>query len=121
MIMSACMEVYEMVLHGPDKHGLVKMIKDWNTAYQGDEGAAKLAATAVELGYNIIGRSITENRVFDLETRTFNTNIITSAETDVMVLRAATELVKILISGNQCIYVDEEINSTHQETKEVYV
>ena len=121
MIMSACMEVYEMVLHGPDKHGLVKMIKDWNTAYQGDEGAAKLAATAVELGYNIIGRSITENRVFDLETRTFNSNIITSAETDVMVLRAATELVKILISGNQCIYVDEEINSTHQETKEVYV
>ena len=121
MIMSACMEVYEMVLHGPDKHGLVKMIKDWNTAYQGDEGAAKLAATAVELGYNIIGRSITENRVFDLETRTFNTNIITSAETDIMVLRAATELVKILISGNQCIYVDEEINSTHQETKEVYV
>ena len=121
MIMSACMEVYEMVLHGPDKHGLVKMIKDWNTAYQGDEGAAKLAATAVELGYNIIGRSITENRVFDLETRTFNPNIITSAETDVMVLRAATELVKILISGNQCIYVDEEINSTHQETKEVYV
>ena len=121
MIMSACMEVYEMVLHGPDKHGLVKMIKDWNTAYQGDEGAAKLAATAVELGYNIIGRSITENRVFDLETRTFNLNIITSAETDVMVLRAATELVKILISGNQCIYVDEEINSTHQETKEVYV
>ena len=121
MIMSACMEVYEMVLHGPDKLGLVKMIKDWNTAYQGDEGAAKLAATAVELGYNIIGRSITENRVFDLETRTFNTNIITSAETDVMVLRAATELVKILISGNQCIYVDEEINSTHQETKEVYV
>ena len=121
MIMSACMEVYEMVLHGPDKHGLVKMIKDWNTAYQGDEGAAKLAATAVELGYNIIGRSIAENRVFDLETRTFNPNIITSAETDVMVLRAATELVKILISGNQCIYVDEEINSTHQETKEVYV
>lgn len=121
MIMSACMEVYEMVLHGPDKHGLVKMIKDWNTAYQGDEGAAKLAATAAELGYNIIGRSITENRVFDLETRTFNPNIITSAETDVMVLRAATELVKILISGNQCIYVDEEINSTHQETKEVYV
>lgn len=121
MIMSACMEVYEMVLHGPDKHGLVKMIKDWNTAYQGDEGAAKLAATAVELGYNIIGRSITENRVFDLETRTFNLNIITSVETDVMVLRAATELVKILISGNQCIYVDEEINSTHQETKEVYV
>lgn len=121
MIMSACMEVYEMVLHGPDKHGLVKMIKDWNTAYQGDEGAAKLAATAVELGYNIIGRSITENCVFDLETRTFNPNIITSAETDVMVLRAATELVKILISGNQCIYVDEEINSTHQETKEVYV
>ena len=121
MIMSACMEVYEMVLHGPDKHGLVKMIKDWNTAYQGDEGAAKLAATAVELGYNIIGRSITENRVFERETRTFNTNIITSAETDVMVLRAATELVKILISGNQCIYVDEEINSTHQETKEVYV
>lgn len=121
MSMSACMEVYEMVLHGPDKHGLVKMIKDWNTAYQGDEGAAKLAATAVELGYNIIGRSITENRVFDLETRTFNPNIITSAETDVMVLRAATELVKILISGNQCIYVDEEINSTHQETKEVYV
>lgn len=121
MIMSACMEVYEMVLHGPDKLGLVKMIRDWNTAYQGDEGAAKLAATAVELGYNIIGRSITENCVFDLETRTFNTNIITSAETDVMVLRAATELVKILISGNQCIYVDEEINSTHQETKEVYV
>ena len=121
MIMSACMEVYEMVLHGPDKHGLVKMIKDWNTAYQGDEGAAKLAATAVELGYNIIGRSITENRVFDLETRTFNPNIITSAETDVMVLRSAAELVKILISGNQCIYVDEEMNSTHQETKEVYV
>ena len=81
----------------------------------------KLAAAATELGYSIIGKSMTENKVFDLETMSFNPNIITSAETDCMVIKAAAELIKILISGNQCIYVDEEVNSTHQETREVYV
>ena len=121
IIQSACQRVYEMVLHGPDKYGLVKLIKNWDTDYTGDEGAMKLAAAATELGYSIIGKSMTENKVFDLETMSFNPNIITSAETDCMVIKAAAELIKILISGNQCIYVDEEVNSTHQETREVYV
>ena len=59
--------------------------------------------------------------MFDIETLEYNSDIITSAETDIMVLTVASELVKILISGNQCIFLDSDINESHQETKDIYV
>ena len=49
-----------------------------------------------------------------------HTDIITSAETDIMVLTAASELIKILTSGNQCIFLDSEVNMSHQDDVTVY-
>jgi len=54
------------------------------------------------------------------ECREYDEKIITSAETDMMVLNAASDLVKILISGNQCIFLDVDVNESHNETQEIY-
>ena len=46
----------------------------------------------------------TENPVvFDLTTGTFSNKIINSAETDIQILRATSDLIKLLITGNQLV------------------
>lgn len=119
MIQASCQDVYAMVLHGPDGYGIVKMFDGWDTT--DEESCKEYAQKAIDKGYEIIKQSIEKNEVFDLEKMDFNPNIITSAETDEMVLKAAGELIKILISGNQCIFIDSEVNESHQETRDVYV
>lgn len=79
----------------------------------------QLKAAGVEKSVEIIHQSIEKNLVFDLESLEFNKDIITSAETDVMVLTVASELIKILINGNQCIFLDSDINESHTETREM--
>ena len=37
-----------------------------------------------------------------------------------MVLRAVSELIKILIGGNQCVFLDADVNESHQEEVDVY-
>ena len=85
------------------------------------EGTEQLQATALKKSGEIIRESIDKNQVFDLESLEFNEKIITSAETDVMVLTAASELIKILISGNQCIFLDSDVNESHNEEVDVHV
>lgn len=120
MIQVACQTVYSRVLHGPDGYGIVKMLDGWDASTD-EETCRKYAEKALTRGNEIIRESVETNTVFDLEKQDYNKHIITSAETDAMVVKAATELVKILISGNQCIFLDPDVNNSHQEVHEVYV
>ena len=119
IIYRAVCEVYQLVLHGPDNMGIIKTLPRWNTTKE--EGIDDLIKEAREKGLRIINESIEKNQVFDMATLEFNPNIITSAETDSMVLTAASELIKILISGNQCIFLDADVDSSHQEEVQTYV
>lgn len=100
LIRDACINTYIRVLTGPNGDGL-DFLED-------------IAPR------DIVQASIKRSEVFDLESGDFTDGIITSAETDTMVLTAASELIKILTSGNQCIFLDAEVNSSHQDAVEVY-
>lgn len=113
IIKHACCEVYSKVLNGPDGMGMIKLLPRWQ--YTTDEGIKKLAKEAFDKCSDIINKSIENNVVFDLETLEFNNKIITSAETDIMVLLSASELAKILISTNQAIILRTDIDSSHEE------
>ena len=119
MIRSAVIDTYVNVLIGPEKTGIIKSIPLWNKVT--DEGLDELYKMADEKTGQIITESIKRQEVFDLETLEYNPKIITSAQTDTMVLTAATELIKILISGNQCIFMDADLNSSHQDEVDMYV
>ena len=114
IITNALTNVYSRVLHGPEKLGIIKTLPRWDKTKK--DGIEELIEEATEKANNIILESISCNKVFDLETLEYNANIITSAETDRMVLTAASDLVKILISGNQCIVVDPDVDGSHEET-----
>jgi 60 kDa chaperonin len=79
----------------------------------------RLREAGRQKGYDIIKKSLEENKAFDLESLDYSDKIITSAETDVMVLTVASELIKILINGNQCIFLDSDINESHNEIVEM--
>ena len=118
LIQDAVCDTYTQVLYGPEGMGIIKTIDMWQ--YIGDDGVEELKNRAIAKMKEIITKSIEQNQVFDLEHLCYDPTIITSAETDVMVLRAASDLVKILISGNQCIFLDVDVNETHNETQEIY-
>jgi chaperonin GroEL len=119
MIVKSCELVYIKVLRGPDGLGIHKLIPRWQ--YTTEEGLPELNKEANAKKEEILLESIKSMKVFDIETLEYNENIVTSAETDVMVLTVASELVKILISGNQCIVMDPDVDNSHQETVEAYV
>ncbi len=113
IIKHACCEVYSKVLNGPDGMGMIKLLPRWQ--YTKEEGIKDLTKEAFEKCRDIINKSIGNNTVFDLETLEFNNRIITSAQTDVMVLLSASELAKILISTNQAVILRTDIDSSHEE------
>lgn len=119
IISSACMDVYSLVLNGPNHDGFKKRMPRWWAELTPAEEKA-MNDEIDQLTANTIANSVNMNKVFDLETLDYNEKIITSAETDTMVLTAASELVKILISGNQCVFSDASIDGSHEETREVY-
>ena len=119
IIICAVQDVYIRVLMGPRNDGILKTIPRWN--YTTEEGADELKKEVIAKLKEIVTESVKTQQVFDLETLKYNDKIITSAETDAMVLTAATELIKILISGNQCIFLDPELNNVHQDTVDAYV
>lgn len=125
MIEDAVIDVYQYVLHGPDLFGIIKTIPRWQYAAADEEEEEarldKLYEEARNKAFEIIHESVKRNQAFDMESLDYNPNIITSAETDTMVLSAASEVVKILISGNQCIFLDSEVNETHNDTMDAYV
>lgn len=118
-VYSSVIKVYYHVLHGADGTGMVKLIDGWQ--HTKSEDKESLYQKAMDKSEEIVKESIERNQVFDMDKLEFSSNIITSAETDIMVLSAASELVKILISGNQCIYLDAELNNREDKTVEAYV
>lgn len=121
MIYDAVRMVYAQVLHGANGQGMLKLVDRWQYTANTPEALDALERAAIEKGANIISESIKQNKTFDLETLEYNEKIITSAETDSMVLSVASELIKILISGNQCIFLDSDVNESHNETVEAFV
>lgn len=121
MIFDAVRTVYAKVLHGANGQGMIKLVDRWQYTTDTPEALNALENAAIEKGLSIINESISQNKTFDLETLEYNENIITSAETDSMVLSVASELIKILISGNQCIFLDSDVNESHNETVEAFV
>lgn len=113
IIKFACIDVYHHVLNGPDNMGMIKLLPRWQ--YTTEDGVDDLLKEAESKTLDIINTSIEKNSVFDMESLEYNDNIITSAETDKLVLMAASELIKILISGNQAIIVREDADTSHQE------
>lgn len=111
--------VYMQVLHGANGDGMIKLIDNWDIV--AEDKINELKKRAIDKSNEIINNSINLQKVFDLETLTYNESIITSAQTDTMVLTVASELVKILISGNQCVFLDAEINDVHEDTVDAYV
>ena len=119
LIYTACVDVYTRVLNGPESVGILKTIDGWQNTTE--DNVDEIRNNLVNKIREIIITSIDKYQVFDLDILDYNPFIITSAETDIMVLRSVSELIKILISGNQCIFLDSEINDSHQETVEAYV
>ena len=113
IIKRACCQVYNKVLNGPDGMGMIKLLPRWQ--YTKEEGIKDLTKEAFDKCMDIVNKSIENNVVFDLETLEFNNKIITSAQTDIMVLLSASELVKILISTNQAIILRTDVDSSHEE------
>lgn len=112
--------VYSQVLHGANGDGIIKTIPNWNLVTD-EENQKLLAQQAIEKANKIIDESILKQKVFDLEKLDFSNDIITSAQTDTMVLMAASDLVKILISGNQCIFRDSDVTESHNDTLDAYM
>lgn len=119
MIQIACAVTYSQVLEGPDKLGVIKTIPDYQKTPP--DKLSDIIRQGKEKVSDIVTTSIAGNKVFDLDTLSYSDKIVTSAETDIMVLLAASELVKILISGNQALYLDSDVNESHQESMDVYV
>ncbi len=119
LIHSAVTDVYLDILHGPERTGMIKLQSNWFQVPKDKVG--ELSKLAMDRASEIVKKSVELNQVFDLETLKYSDKIVTSAETDWMVLSAASELVKILISGNQCVFLDADVNESHQEDVEVYV
>lgn len=118
IVYSAVIDVYTQILHGPEYTGMIKLLPRWYATTE--DGQEALQQEAIKKANDIIDKSIDNNRVFDMETLDYNEKIITSTETDVLVLTAASELVKVLISGNQCIFLDSDVNESHNEGVDVY-
>lgn len=119
IIYAALSDVYKMILHGADGLGMIKLQPRWQ--FTTEEGAEALKDEAKKHATRIVIESVNKMQVFDIENLEYSDKIITSAETDSMVLRAATELVKILISGNQCVVLDSDVDESHQEEVQAYV
>ena len=121
IIRGACIDVYKMILNGPDNDGIMKLLPRWQYMADTEEAKEAMSKDIEQAGNNLIDASIAAGKVFDLETADLNEKIITSAETDTMVLSVASELIKILITGNQCIFLDSDVTESHQDEMEVYV
>lgn len=118
IIAHATTSTYVDVLVGPNSDGILNTMKEWRTITDKSK-IEEVIHKGSEKMISIIQESINKFMTYDLESMEINENVFTSAETDELVLIAASELVKILISNNQCIFLDAEINECHQEQVEM--
>ena len=107
LISEAITGLYYYILTGPKENGIIKIEKIVGESEECLE-------IQLELFNSILDYSLKTMQVWDLETGEFSTKIKTSVETDIGVLRASCDLVKLLISGNQCIFLDTFLNSAEE-------
>ena len=141
MIMSATTNTYKQVLVGPKGNGLNPIIERPTYTFTEEEqtelenmkeddrnerihSIEKKLNAEYQQKYSdkineIIDNSVENSMAYDIANLEFNDKIITSAQTDTMVLTAASELVKILISGNQCVFLDYD-KSEEEVTNEYH-
>jgi len=109
----AVSKVFEKVIMGPEGNTLYpimeKFLSDKNDNILKDINKKRKVTYR-----DIFEISKEKNTPFNLETLDWDSNIITSAQTDIMVLIVASELIKILISGNQCIICNSSMQ--HSDT-----
>jgi 60 kDa chaperonin 1 len=118
LIMHATTSTYVDVLVGPNNDGILNTMEEWRTLDDKNKVEDVIQKGSEKLS-EIVQKSIESFKTYDLESMEINDNVFTSAETDELVLLAASELVKILISNNQCIFLDAEVNESHQEQIEM--
>ncbi|MBD5584278.1 MAG: hypothetical protein HDQ88_04295 [Clostridia bacterium] len=116
IINTALQVLYLKVLNGPHRSGLIRIID--TSKYTEETTDEDIINDISTLQDEIIRNSITSNQVFDIEKVEFNPNIITSAELDMMVITVATDLIKILTSGNQAICLSE-IDDAHEDESRI--
>lgn len=95
--------IFPTFLNIPD---IIKQVDEFKKTYATDAEKMELfydLNVQVPLSHIIIPYSVEVGSVFDLSTKSFNYNIINSADTDIQVVTAVMDLVSILISGNQMI------------------
>ena len=119
IIFDALTKVYIMLLNGPENKGILDIIPREKMSEDIDEET--LNKIFLETCQELVNNSIEKNQVFDIETLDYNPKIITSAETDTMVLTVASELVKILIEGNVCVFIDPEFAGDHDTSLEEHL
>lgn len=112
IIKSSVISLYASILHGPYNNGIYKLIPNVQNMTDSQQIINLVNNKCLE----IIGKSIEHNVVFDMEFLTFSNKVITSVETDINVLTSSSELVKLLISGNQCVFIDYSLDGA-QDTQ----
>jgi len=119
IIIGALIDTYHRVLTGPDGMGILRSLCEWPKTSGDEQQDAELWKAFCKDGEQkateVIDESIRRHQVFDIENLEYSDNIITSAETDIMVLKSAAELIKILVTSNQCVYISPEVTDAHQE------
>ena len=117
MIEAAVIALYFIILRGPNKDGIAKILPDYELISSISHvlpAGKSLGEKANDRFEEILRASLQSNMVFDVDRLYNNPHIVTSVETDISVLTAASELIKLLISGNQCLYFDMMLNQTEE-------
>jgi hypothetical protein len=106
MIEEATTELYRMLINGPTGIGFdrIRNIRAFEYGSLTDD----------EIFNRILELSLKSMCVFDLTTLVCDDVILTSVETDVNVLRAASDICKLLIGGNQFVFRDTELDNQQE-------
>ena len=107
LIRTSTANLYQAILCGPDGNGVDRMLPYLDENIYDTSNHITVTNELLRISFEI-------NSVFDVEKLDFNPDIITSVETDIYILRASSDLVKLLISGNQCLYLDTFLNSAEE-------
>lgn len=120
MIKHAVISMYNMLIDGPEHNGLDRILykikndqiifNKFNLTYL-DYDQDYLSNLKERLFNYIIDKNLDTNKTFNIVTCEFDESIIVSTETDINVLTASSELIKLLISGNQFLFRESGLDT----------
>lgn len=87
----------------PEYFDMKKIRESYNACTKSKDNNLSSFEVSINLSVILITYSIEANKVFDLSTKTFSSDIINSAQTDMEVLTAVIDLMSILFNGNQLV------------------